>query len=61
MEITKEMLERHNTAQKAAQEVMGALDGMTVVEAVGVLELVKQGMLKYADQDYDLPDMGGVH
>ena len=61
MEITKEMLERHDAAQKAAQEVMGALDGMTVVEAVGVLELVKQGMLAYANEDYDLPNMGGVH
>jgi len=60
MEITKEMLERHNKAQRAAQQVVMALDGMTVVEAVGVLELVKQGMLKYADEDYDL-DVGGVH
>lgn len=60
MEITKEMLERHNAGQKAAQEVVGALDGLTIIEAVGVLELVKQGMLKYADQDYDL-DVGGVH
>ena len=60
MEVTKEMLDRHNIAQKAAQEVMKALDGMTIVEAVGVLELVKQGMLKYANEDYDL-DIGGVH
>jgi hypothetical protein len=61
MEITKEMLERHNAAQKAAQDVMNALDNMTIVEAVGILELVKQGMLSYAHEDYDLPNMGGVH
>jgi len=60
MEITKEMLDRHNKAQGAAQDVVAALDGMTIVEAVGVLELVKAGMLKYAEQDYDL-DIGGVH
>lgn len=60
MEITKEMLDRHNKAQSSAQKVVAALDGMTVVEAVGVLELVKQGMLKYAAEDYDL-DVGGVH
>lgn len=60
MEITKEMLQRHNMGQEAAQKALEALDGLTVIEAVGVLELVKQGMLKYADQDYDL-DVGGVH
>jgi len=60
MEITKEMLERHNRAQEAAQNVVAALNGMSIVEATGVLELVKAGMLKYADQDYNL-DMGGVH
>jgi hypothetical protein len=60
MTISKEMLERHNLAQKAAQAVTASLDGLTIVEAVGVLELVKQGMLKYAEQDYDL-DVGGVH
>ena len=60
IQITKEMLERHNKAQTAAQNVVAAIDGLTIVEAVGVLELVKQGMLKYADQDYDL-DIGGVH
>jgi hypothetical protein len=58
--ISKEMLERHNKAQKAAQDALAALDGLTVVEAVGVLELVKQGMLGYAAEDYDL-DVGGVH
>lgn len=60
MEITKEMIERHNKAQQAAQDVVKALDGMTIVEATGVLELVKAGMLKYAAEDYDL-DVGGVH
>jgi len=60
MEVTKEMLERHSVAQKAAQSVVASLDGLTIVEAVGVLELVKQGMLKYANEDYDL-DIGGVH
>jgi hypothetical protein len=60
MEITKEMLERHNKGQQAAQDVVAALGGLTIIEAVGVLELVKQGMLKYAEQDYDL-DVGGVH
>lgn len=60
MEVTKEMLERHGKAQKAAQEVVRCLDGMTIVEAVGVLELVKSGMLRYAAEDYDL-DVNGVH
>lgn len=60
MEITKEMLERHNKAQQAAQDVVKALDGMTIVEATGILELVKAGMLRYAAEDYDL-DMGGIH
>ncbi len=60
MEITKEMLERHNKSQKAAQDIVKCLDGMTIVEAVGVLELVKQGMLRYAAEDYNL-DVGGVH
>jgi hypothetical protein len=60
MEITKEMLERHNKGQQAAQDCLAALDGLTVIEAVGVLELVKQGMLNYAAEDYDL-DTGGVH
>lgn len=60
MDVTKEMLARHSLAQQAAQNVLKALDGLTIVEGVGVLELVKQGMLKYAAEDYDL-DVGGVH
>ena len=60
MEITKEMLDRHNKGQQAAQDVVAALDGLTIIEATGVLELVKAGMLKYAEEDYDL-DVGGVH
>ena len=53
MEVTKEMLTRHNLAQKCAQDVTNSLDGLTIVEALGVIELVKTGMLKYLDtQDY---------
>lgn len=49
MEITKEMLNRHNLAQQCAQNVTAALDGLTIVEALGVLKLVESGMLKYLD------------
>ena len=51
MEVTKEMLTRHNLAQKCAQDVTNALDGLTIVEALGVIELVKSGMLKYLDTE----------
>lgn len=60
MEISKEMLERHNKSQQAAQKVVVSLDGLSVVEAIGVLELVKSGMLSYSTQDYDL-DIGVKH
>lgn len=60
MEISKEMLERHNKSQQAAQKVVVSLDGLSVVEAIGVLELVKSGMLSYSTQDYDL-DLGVKH
>ena len=49
MEITKEMMKRHQLAQEAATEMLRHLDGLTVVEALGVLKLVEAGMLRYAD------------
>ena len=49
MEISVEMLKRHDMAQKAAGDVMKSLDGLTIVEALGVLKLVESGMLRYAD------------
>ena len=49
MEISLEMMKRHDMAQKAAGDVMRALDGLTIVEALGVIKLVESGMLRYAD------------
>ena len=51
MEITKEMIKRQDMAQQASQGVMQALDELTLVEALGVLDLVKHGILRYADVD----------
>lgn len=59
MEVTKEMLERHQAGQQAANEVAEALAGLTLVEALGVIELVKAGLLKYSDS-YDI-DTGVAH
>jgi hypothetical protein len=49
MEISVEMMKRHQMAQEAATEMLRQLDGLTVVEALGVLKLVEAGMLRYAD------------
>jgi hypothetical protein len=49
MEVSVEMMKRHSIAQKAAGDIMRCLEGLTVVEALGVLKLVESGMLRYAD------------
>ena len=49
MEVTKAMMKRHDMAQKAATDMMRVLDGLTIVEALGVLKLVESGMLRYAE------------
>ena len=51
MEITKEMIKRQDMAQKATQNIMQALDELTLIEALGVLDIVKHGILRYADVD----------
>ena len=47
MEVTKEMMKRHEMSQKALEGVKDILDGLTIVEALGVLKLAEASLVRF--------------